>query len=109
VAIVLVKFREAKQKIRKPAARLAETEAAHEHGIEPAARRDERQRRGIQRQQAVADGGDPQHVDEAEGHAELAAGEHGAGEEGETEQHHGNRQQALARMLGRFAEGEFGG
>ena len=67
-------------------------------------RGDEGQGRRVQRQQRVADGGDPQHVDEVEGHAQLATGEHGAGEEGKAEQHHGNGQQPFARGWRGFAK-----
>ncbi|MNZ19755.1 hypothetical protein D3C78_367850 [compost metagenome] len=102
-------FGETEQEVRQPAARLAEAEAPHQYSVEPAARSDERQRGGVKGQQRVAEGGDPEHVDEPEGHAQLATGEHRAGEEGETEQDHGDWQKALAGVLRRLAKREFGG
>ncbi|QLG94089.1 amino acid adenylation domain-containing protein [Pseudomonas yamanorum] len=44
---------------------------------------------GVDTQQQVTQGHDAEHLGKAEGHPQLAAGEHGRGKKGESQQHHG--------------------
>lgn len=96
---------EAEDEVAQLAAAFAKGEAPHQHRVEAAATGDMAEGGGIETQQQIAEGDHPQQVGETEGHPQLAAGEHGGGEEGEAQQHHGQGGQPLAGVGRDFAQG----
>ena len=96
---------EAEEKVRQLAADLAKAETPHQHRVKAAAAGDQAQRGSVQTEQQITDYRCPEQGREVEGHADLAAGEHRGGEEGEAEQQNGRRQQPFTSVTGHFTQG----